>query len=119
MAASLSPDQSNQSNFGGPAAQDKGPLSSMNLGFLKSLTEKRTTRGTELEIGLSPIFLNWVTIGELTPILPPRWEPGQTSRTEARQQAGSNATARAEQTGPEVSRRLPGQARAHRMPRSG
>ncbi|KAK1764704.1 AP-1-like transcription factor [Phialemonium atrogriseum] len=44
MAASLSPDQSNQSNFGGPAAQDKGPLSSMNLGFLKSLTEKRTTR---------------------------------------------------------------------------
>jgi hypothetical protein len=25
--------------------QDKGPLNTLNVGFLKSLTEKRTTRG--------------------------------------------------------------------------
>ncbi|KAL1871065.1 hypothetical protein VTK73DRAFT_2261 [Phialemonium thermophilum] len=46
MASSLSPDYpSNQSN-GVPsiASQDKGPLSSLNLNFLKALTEKRTTR---------------------------------------------------------------------------
>ncbi|KAI4602723.1 hypothetical protein KJ359_007941 [Pestalotiopsis sp. 9143b] len=40
MSSSNSPPQ-----VGGPAdGQDKGPLGSMNLGFLKTLTEKKTTR---------------------------------------------------------------------------
>lgn len=43
MAGSMSP---NPPAFGGQAAQDKSPLSTLNLGFLKNLTEKRTTRGT-------------------------------------------------------------------------
>ncbi|KAK3366886.1 hypothetical protein B0T24DRAFT_535281 [Lasiosphaeria ovina] len=41
MASSLSPNQSH-SSFGGGA--DKSPLSTLNLGILKSLTDKRTTR---------------------------------------------------------------------------
>ncbi|KAK3938046.1 AP-1-like transcription factor [Diplogelasinospora grovesii] len=45
MASSLSPNQTSQSGFGGGSSgQDKSPLSSLNLGFLKSLTEKRTAR---------------------------------------------------------------------------
>lgn len=45
MSTSLSPNhQSSQSPLGGSAGQDKSPLSSLNLGFLKGLTEKRTTR---------------------------------------------------------------------------
>ncbi|KAI8275979.1 hypothetical protein K4K60_008223 [Colletotrichum sp. SAR11_57] len=55
MASSLSPDQYGKApqqlpysggsgNGGGGSDQEKGPLSSLNLGFLKSLTEKRTTR---------------------------------------------------------------------------
>ncbi|KAK3392938.1 hypothetical protein B0H63DRAFT_443228 [Podospora didyma] len=44
MASSLSPNQSHSSfGGGGPSGQDKSPLSSLNLGFLKGLTEKRTT----------------------------------------------------------------------------
>jgi len=48
MSSSLSPNPASQSSFGGgsPASQDKNPLSSLNLNFLKTLTEKRTTRGT-------------------------------------------------------------------------
>nr|XP_036583448.1 bZIP-type transcription factor [Colletotrichum truncatum]KAF6792491.1 bZIP-type transcription factor [Colletotrichum truncatum] len=55
MASSLSPDQYGKApqqlpysggsgSGGGGSDQDKSPLSSLNLGFLKSLTEKRTTR---------------------------------------------------------------------------
>ncbi|KAK4212985.1 AP-1-like transcription factor [Rhypophila decipiens] len=45
MASSMSPNQSSQSSYGGgPASHDKSPLSSLNLNFLKNLTEKRTTR---------------------------------------------------------------------------
>lgn len=44
MSTSLSPNhQPGQSPLGGSAGQDKSPLSSLNLGFLKGLTEKRTT----------------------------------------------------------------------------
>ncbi|KAK0613009.1 hypothetical protein B0T17DRAFT_499116 [Bombardia bombarda] len=44
MASALSPNQSSQSSFGGgPSSQDKSPLSSLNLNFLKNLTDKRTT----------------------------------------------------------------------------
>lgn len=42
MSTSISP------NPGGSAGQDKSPLSTLNLGFLKGLTEKRTTRGKHL-----------------------------------------------------------------------
>lgn len=46
MASSMSPNQSSQSSYGGgPASHDKSPLSSLNLNFLKNLTEKKTTRG--------------------------------------------------------------------------
>ncbi|GJC99694.1 BZIP-type transcription factor [Colletotrichum higginsianum] len=56
MTSSLSPDQygkqPSQGQYGGGSGggggsgsdQERGPLSSLNLGFLKSLTEKRTTR---------------------------------------------------------------------------
>ena len=50
MSTSLSPTnyhQSSQSPLGGGSSttgQDKSPLSSLNLGFLKGLTEKKTTR---------------------------------------------------------------------------
>jgi hypothetical protein len=46
MSSSMSPNPASQSSFSGgsPAAQDKSPLSSLNLGFLKTLTDKRTTR---------------------------------------------------------------------------
>ncbi|TDZ65863.1 AP-1-like transcription factor [Colletotrichum trifolii] len=49
MASSMSPDQygkapSQYNGAGGGSDHDKSPLSSLNLGFLKSLTEKRTTR---------------------------------------------------------------------------
>ncbi|OIW35644.1 hypothetical protein CONLIGDRAFT_639901 [Coniochaeta ligniaria NRRL 30616] len=45
MSSSLSPNhQSSQSPLGGSAGQDKSPLSSLNLGFLKGLAEKKTTR---------------------------------------------------------------------------
>lgn len=50
MSSSLSPNAASQSSFGGgsPAAasapgEDKSPLDSLNLGFLKNLTDKRTT----------------------------------------------------------------------------
>lgn len=45
MSSSMSPDQStSQSSPGeGSSGQDKSPLSSLNLNFLKSLTEKRST----------------------------------------------------------------------------
>ena len=39
MSNSLSP------NLGGASAQDKNALSTLNLGFLKNLSDKRTTRG--------------------------------------------------------------------------
>ncbi|KAH6854639.1 hypothetical protein B0I37DRAFT_35690 [Chaetomium sp. MPI-CAGE-AT-0009] len=43
--ASLSPSQPSQRGFGGgPTGQDKTPLSTLNLDFLKSVNEKRTTR---------------------------------------------------------------------------
>ncbi|KAK4189026.1 AP-1-like transcription factor [Podospora australis] len=45
MASTMSPDQgTSQSSPGGASSShDKSPLSSLNLGFLKSLTEKRST----------------------------------------------------------------------------
>ncbi|KAK3336246.1 hypothetical protein B0T19DRAFT_396018 [Cercophora scortea] len=45
MASSLSPNQSSPSSFGaGPSGSDsKSPLSSLNLGFLKTLTDKKST----------------------------------------------------------------------------
>jgi hypothetical protein len=48
MSSSMSPDPGPSSSYGGApsGSQDKGGLSSVNLGFLKNLTEKRTTRGT-------------------------------------------------------------------------
>lgn len=47
MSSSMSPDPGHSSSYGGApsGSQDKGGLSSVNLGFLKNLTEKRTTRG--------------------------------------------------------------------------
>ncbi|KAK4451450.1 AP-1-like transcription factor [Podospora aff. communis PSN243] len=49
MSSSLSPNPASQSSFGGSPApgqgEDKSPLSSLNLGFLKNLTDKRTTHG--------------------------------------------------------------------------
>jgi hypothetical protein len=50
MSSSMSPGQygkqPSDGGYGSPSGgQDKSPLSSLNLGFLKSLTEKRTTRG--------------------------------------------------------------------------
>jgi hypothetical protein len=49
MSSSMSPDQYGKqppsgSAYGTPSGSDKSPLSSLNLGFLKSLTDKRTTR---------------------------------------------------------------------------
>ncbi|KAK0751664.1 hypothetical protein B0T18DRAFT_387756 [Schizothecium vesticola] len=46
MSSSMSPDPGPSSSYGGApsGSQDKGGLSSVNLGFLKNLTEKRTTR---------------------------------------------------------------------------
>ncbi|GAB1311434.1 hypothetical protein MFIFM68171_01644 [Madurella fahalii] len=46
MASSLSPNPLSEPNFGGngTSGQDKSPLSTLNLNFLKTLTEKRTTR---------------------------------------------------------------------------
>lgn len=48
MSSSMSPDLGLSSSYGGApsGSQDQGGLSSVNLGFLKNLTEKRTTRGT-------------------------------------------------------------------------
>lgn len=47
MASSLSPNRSSQSNYGGSNApqqdNNKNPLSSLGLNFLKTLTEKKTT----------------------------------------------------------------------------
>ncbi|KAK3330790.1 hypothetical protein B0H66DRAFT_587100 [Apodospora peruviana] len=44
-SSSMSPHQMSQSSFGGgPASHDKNPLSSLNLNFLKGLTDKRATR---------------------------------------------------------------------------
>lgn len=57
MSSSMSPGQlskqPSQSPYGAPASgsgsgasgQDKSPLNSLNLGFLKTLTDKRATRG--------------------------------------------------------------------------
>lgn len=55
MSSSLSPDQyGKQPQYGGGGGsgsdQERGPLSSLNLGFLKSLTEKRTTRGKTTDL---------------------------------------------------------------------
>jgi hypothetical protein len=48
MSSSLSPNPASQSSFSSSPApgqgEDKSPLSSLNLGFLKNLTDKRTTR---------------------------------------------------------------------------
>ncbi|KAK4117157.1 BZIP-type transcription factor [Canariomyces notabilis] len=45
MASSMSPNQTPPASLiGGPSDQDKSPLSSLNLNFLKTLTEKRTTK---------------------------------------------------------------------------
>jgi hypothetical protein len=44
--ASLSPNQASQRGFGaGPTGQDNTPLSTLNLDFLRTLNEKKTTRG--------------------------------------------------------------------------
>jgi hypothetical protein len=44
--ASLSPNQTSQRGFSaGPSGQDKAPLSTLNLDFLRTVNEKRTTRG--------------------------------------------------------------------------
>lgn len=58
MTSSLSPDQygsvqSHSSPEGTATSHDRGAGSPLNLGFLKSLTEKRTTRGI-----LAPLTLN-------------------------------------------------------------
>ena len=53
MSSSLSPDAygkqpqsgGNYGNSGSGSGSDKSPLSSLNLGFLKTLTEKKITRG--------------------------------------------------------------------------
>lgn len=44
MSSSVSPNQPGQA-FSGAGGQDKSPLSTLNLNFLKSLADKRTTRG--------------------------------------------------------------------------
>jgi len=44
MSSSMSPSQQGQA-FGGGEPQDKGGLSSLNLNFLKNLTDRKTTRG--------------------------------------------------------------------------
>lgn len=87
MASSLSPDQYGKApqqlpysggsgNGGGGSDQEKGPLSSLNLGFLKSLTEKRTTRG-RIPQDQVPAVQN-LTIGSC------RWQSAQEERAEAR-----------------------------------
>lgn len=38
--------------YGSTSSQDKSPLSTLNLSFLKSLTEKRTTRGKQPAVWL-------------------------------------------------------------------
>ncbi len=43
-STSMSPDQPGQA-FAEAGGQDNGPLASLNLNFLKSLADKRTTRG--------------------------------------------------------------------------
>lgn len=49
MSSSMSPDQYGQQPPSGsaytPGSADKSPLSSLNLNFLKTLSEKRSTRG--------------------------------------------------------------------------
>lgn len=48
MASSLPSDQQGSASHArsSSAEQDNGPLSNLNLGFLKGLTEKKATRGT-------------------------------------------------------------------------
>jgi hypothetical protein len=64
----------------------------MSLGFLKTLTEKKNTRGKLGQLAMtSPV---------LTP--PSRWPATEKTGSQARQQTRSHQTARAEQTGTEV-----------------
>ncbi|KAL2134529.1 hypothetical protein VTI74DRAFT_11573 [Chaetomium olivicolor] len=44
MASSLSLNHTSQRSFGGGSTQEKTPLSTLNLDFLRTLTEKRSTR---------------------------------------------------------------------------
>lgn len=50
MSSSISPDgqaASSSGSYNGPSENEKGPLSSFNLGFMKTLAEKKTTRGND------------------------------------------------------------------------
>lgn len=76
--ASLSPNQASQRGFSaGPSGQEKTPLSTLNLDFLKAVNEKRTTRGNPGVWSLGKC--NGQTDSK------PRWTAAKATRPETRQ----------------------------------
>lgn len=101
MATTFSPEDHGASASGvhaGRGDQDKSPLGSLNLGFLKSLDKRTVTRGeyTQPERPCMSVLL-------ISLILFLRWQPAQTTRAQAGQQAGTDPAPGAEPTSAEVS----------------
>ena len=106
MASSLPPNLNpNQPALGG-SGDDKGPLTSLNLNFLKSLNDKKTTRGKEQCSSVRP-----ESTQALCPNRRNRWQHSQATWAETRQQASYDAAAGAESTGPTVRTNYPANQR--------
>ena len=108
MASSLPPNSNpNQPALGG-SGDDKGPLTSLNLNFLKGLNDKRTTRGKE-----GPMLQTSVPSQPRHPCSNRRnrWQPSQATWAETRQQTSNDAAARAESSGPAVRTKRPANPR--------
>jgi len=115
MSSSLSPNAASQSSFGGgsPAAasapgEEKSPLDSLNLGFLKNLTDKRTTtRGMSRNAHAPalPLFLEMT--GRADRNVRCRWAAAKAQRTKAGQQTSLDATTGAKPAGSAVSSESP------------
>ena len=104
MASFISPSQIPQPDFDSESChQEKSPLSSLNSGILKTLVERRSTKGL-----LQASRQRQSSTAELTRS---RWATTEAAGPEARQQARPDETTGAEPTGSEASHNcIPGSA---------
>lgn len=80
-----------------PVAEERGPLSSLNIGFIKTLNDKRKARGMASFAFPSEPCTDFLL----------RWKDAEAPRSQAGQQACPDETARAQPASPAV-RRTPG-----------
>lgn len=106
MSSSLSPDHAEGSTSrASTEGTDKGVLSSLNLNFFKSLSDKKVTRSKQSRTRHNPGGMceqDWPTDDDFSR-LQNSWESAQATWTKAGQQACPDQAAGAQPTGSAVS----------------